>query len=566
MLVGGDYVARRDANDSLQVRAIREGLKIAVCSSSAEYCDLRSRVLRELFPNLKILVITGKTGADAKRILSNPETISEWDVVIFSPAVSVGVSFDIQNHVDKVFGVFPNTERTGDVDDAIQAMARVRNPVLKQWVVSLDNDKAVFSHEPECPQDIKDAVMNRWYREQMGAGVQPVVSDVEVEIAGLHSVCFKLAMNSKNNYPALFLSRLDDMGCNVSTLKVDNIEKDFESWDLLVEAKEQKKQASDKVKTTSKRIDRVEFDRIRGKKKYRPDEITRDEKDSFSRFVFEEKFNINCDKLSEDDVKTYLQLDDDGAIQKAINREIALSSSGFSKRYMKARITGIGGSEAFKVDLLSDKLSFPMIRRLLHYAVDYFDGREYAHDDLKRGSLIQFVSRHYKEITALRVISLPLKWRKKPALLLNYLLDMCGYNHESRRVRIHGKRVYIFKAVGHAGVDALCDARIHDGRNWVERTESLMDIFDGDLGDVFTDEDARRLQMPNVDIRFVSAQLKMLPRIHHMDVMEEYKRRYDVISDDNQHGIYAPEKANEWMGNRVNEIVSMSENSVLRSA
>jgi hypothetical protein len=43
-------------------------------------------------------------------ILNNPDMLIAWDVVIFSPAVSVGVSFDIPNHINQVFGVFPKQE------------------------------------------------------------------------------------------------------------------------------------------------------------------------------------------------------------------------------------------------------------------------------------------------------------------------------------------------------------------------------------------------------------------------------------------------------------------------
>jgi hypothetical protein len=552
LVVGGRYIDRRDAINKLQEDAVRMGQVIYIASSSKTYCDSREVVLKEMFPHLKILNVTAKSTNEAKEILSRPETIKNWDIVIGSPSVAVGVSFDIENHINEVYGVFPSAEKTGGSDDAIQSLARPRKPTSKHWTIVLDDNKKLYAHTAKYPQDIAESIGNRVIRAKFIAGESDIeITSDEERVINLFSTCDHAKVNDKNNFNKNFLARLKEMGVTVSELGYDVVGANEDSQELTKEAKEKAENKAIEVKTTSDRIDEVEAKIIGALKKFRPDEVTEKQSNSHERYIFESKFNINCDELKKDEVNTYLEHDNNGTINKLIRREIVLhADKHFMKRYMKARVVGLGEEEAFKVEIISDKLNIPLTKNILSYAVPYIDGKEYSHKSLKKSNLVRFISSHYKEIVALRVITLPAQWRSKPALLMNHLLELMGYGYESVRIRKNKKREYIYNCMKNDSVESLVTDRLSDGNNWIQSTNALMNIYEevdaGLPADALNEADIRRLQMPVVDVRFALNLLSRVSSEKLIQVANTYKQKYDLMNPDND-GMNAPRDANKWL-------------------
>lgn len=565
MISGGRYTDRRKTSDALQIKAIEKGERIAISSSSAEYCEARFKALSELYPDLRIKKITGKDSLEAREILENPDTLLYYDIIIFSPAVSIGVSFDIKNHIDTVFGVYVNTDKTGDTDDAIQGLARIRHPKSNKWVVVLDDDKRVMGDMSVISSEILDALVNRITREKWHIGDKSVSQSAvtENQIAELYAVCESIRRDDKNNYVKRFESRLNSMGASITRISFDSVTINDDSERLREEYKQEKKESEEHDKTASKRISEDGFNKIRMKKRFSPESVTDDEKASYKRFIFESRYNINCDDLSSKDLQKYLALDDNEAISKCRNREIALSSSDFANRYMKARLIGLGDNEAFKVDIVSEKLNFRLIRKLYGYAVPYFDGENYSHKELKRSALMQFVKRHHSEIVALNVMSLPKGWEQKPALLMNKLLQSMGFKTVSSRSSHKNDRTW--RAVTDADIQGLYEARLLDGRNWVEATSKLLDVHTVKaISSLLTEDEVKRLYMPQVDIKFLHDQLKAVPDAYHIDIVTEWMSRYDMFNSGNA-GMDAPAQANNWLREKVGDIV-MCNNRHIKTA
>jgi hypothetical protein len=478
ILEGGNYRKRRSAIDALQLEAIKQNKKIAICSSSKKYCQERKAAISKLFPALQVLLITADDSQHTQDILNNPDMLIAWDVVIFSPAVSVGVSFDLPNHINHVFGVFPNTQYTGDTDDAIQALARIRKPVDKKWIIMLDEDKNIFKNAPYCPKEIAEALGQRGYRILMGLESREETSETAQQLVNLFSVCEHERTYSKNNFNRLFRQQLRDMGLSVSYINIDEIEENQLSNEITDDVKADAVEQEFIARTESPRITEDEAQEIRIKQKYKPWELLDGETDSLKRFQAEKNLMVNFDDYSEGEKRDFIELLDDGAISKCINREIALADKDFTREYMQARKYGLGEKGAFRRDILDDSFNYPLTKKILNYVVPYFDGREYTHNDLKKGALVKFIERNEKEINALRVIALPDNWKSKPALLINYLLDMCGYSHTSHQARPNGKKKeYIFRAVSIAPIDRLIEKRKGQANNWIDSTRALMEIY-----------------------------------------------------------------------------------------
>lgn len=493
---GGRYTDRVEASDSLQVKYASEGKRFAISSGSADYCERRADVLKEMFPHLNIGVFTSKSSKQVQRILADPSKVSELDIVIFSPAVSIGVSFDIKDHFSTVFGIYPNNDKTGSSDDAVQGLARIRHPSGNEWIVVLDDEKQVYQlgeANKLVPEDITEIIANRFIRESWFAGEAVKVSSDEEQVADLWSVCEHFRFRNKNNYRAAFVDAIESSGVTVSTLSVDEVPTSETSEKLTEKAKEKRTEKLRVAKSQSHKIDDDGYQYLKAMVKFRPDEVTQEQLDSMTRYRFEQKFNIDCDKLTQAEVDQYLDWDEADVINQCINREIALASKDFVKEYTKARIVGVGGSDAFKVDLVDDKLNFRMKQKLLSYAAPFFDGTEYSHSSLKcqHRAMVSFVERHHDEIVVTGVLSLPKDWRKKPALLMNKLLDMCGYAHFSRRERRGGKLAYVFVAQSNPVVADLCQSRHESGTDWITGTKHLIGLHEEILK---TEEGKTRLE------------------------------------------------------------------------
>ncbi|MCK5903996.1 MAG: hypothetical protein KAG86_01845, partial [Gammaproteobacteria bacterium] len=370
----------------------------------------------------------------------------DHDIVIFSPAVSVGVSFDLPSHINEVFGVFINNLGTGGSDDAIQSLARIRKPINQLWTITLDNETQVYNAKPSLPVDIIESLSSRLTRSCfLGKVTNLAITDEESRIMELYATVHHENMIDKNSFNANFTHTLDQMGITINeiglTTPINN-----ESKELTKQHKEDKKQEAINIKTNSAPIDHAEYERITSKRKFKPDEVTMQESGSLERFIFERKYSIDCDLLNKKEIELYLAHDDNGTISKLINREIAHAPKDFIKNYMNARIRGLGANGAFQVDLLSNKLNLPMLKQVLGYALPYTEGATYDHQSLKRSPMARFVAKHEKEIKALEVITLPRNWKQKPALLLNHLLDLLGYGHSSKQTNPKkGKRIYSYQ-------------------------------------------------------------------------------------------------------------------------
>mgnify|MGYP000495308024 CR=1 FL=1 len=562
IITGGNYPKRAEALMSLQREAIEQGRRIAITSSSAVYCERAYKTLSALYPNLRFILIDREGSAEATAMMDNTDLIANYDVVIYTPTINVGVSFDIQNHVDCVFAAFPNAEGTGGTSDALQALARVRHPVGNKWVVALDENKDLFNVERSryADDEVCKILMQRYQKERFGAGVVGDISDVEREVLKLWSINDGDRITDKNNFNELFDKKLKAMGVIVDSLPISSVGEDRELINQTKAVKETLEALEVVAKTQSERIDQRQYNHITMMLKHDKKSVKKSDRDSVKRYKFESKFNINCDELTVSELDEYLELDSKNAMSQVINREIATgATTAFNNRFMKARTAGLGDNEAFKVDLVDEKLNYRMKARLLAYALPYFDGESYSHKSLARSAMYQFIDTHESEILVTKVIPLPADWRKKPALVMNHLMGMCGFKTTRGREvvpatkRSKEKKISTWRGVSIKAIDSLIDDRLARGENWIHKTTTLMDIYE-DMKDFLTPDMVEDLQMPRVDINFVHEQLKLIPSHLKTDILREYAARYDMMSPDNKHGIDAPKIANEWLSNQVSNM------------
>ncbi|MEC4895475.1 MAG: plasmid replication protein, CyRepA1 family [Oscillatoria sp. PMC 1051.18] len=122
--------------------AIASGEKPLVLTSAQKVKSTYSsqnleRIIREKFPDLKVLRIDGETVAEkghkAEGIIPNlNQELPLYDVVIASPSIETGVSIDVRGHFTSVWGIFQGVQST---DSVRQALMRLRELVPRHiWV------------------------------------------------------------------------------------------------------------------------------------------------------------------------------------------------------------------------------------------------------------------------------------------------------------------------------------------------------------------------------------------------------------------------------------------------
>jgi len=113
---------------------------VVAMASNAKAKDL-DHMLKDYFPEKKILLIHKETSDDDKRslLLNVNDEWSKYDIIIYTPSVCMGVSFDIDGHFDYIFA-YGCHESLG-AQEWCQMIHRIRSPINKEIYISIDQYK-----------------------------------------------------------------------------------------------------------------------------------------------------------------------------------------------------------------------------------------------------------------------------------------------------------------------------------------------------------------------------------------------------------------------------------------
>jgi hypothetical protein len=117
------------------------------CNNSCESILTTRDLLKKYKPDAKILAICTDTLhlKEVKDALEDPnKTWGLYDVVICSPSVQSGVSYDVRGVFDSIYGMFSNL--TNSSGDACQMLHRVRHPNSNDIIVSYEHSHTYANH------------------------------------------------------------------------------------------------------------------------------------------------------------------------------------------------------------------------------------------------------------------------------------------------------------------------------------------------------------------------------------------------------------------------------------
>jgi Bifunctional DNA primase/polymerase, N-terminal/Origin of replication binding protein len=119
------YISVIDTTDVYYLRVLAlvgDKVKLACPCSSIEVASNLHKDIISKFPDTRVLLMTAETH-DTKHI--HPDEWVNYDVIIYSPTIVYGVSFDVEDHFEIVCAYFDNN--TISSVDCVQMLKRVRN-------------------------------------------------------------------------------------------------------------------------------------------------------------------------------------------------------------------------------------------------------------------------------------------------------------------------------------------------------------------------------------------------------------------------------------------------------
>ncbi|KAF8928767.1 hypothetical protein BGZ47_001449, partial [Haplosporangium gracile] len=202
---------------------LRDGKRLYISSTmSAKLTETLHAVLTAA--KFKGMCVTKNTPESVKKDISkNINTIlADLDYFIHTPTISVGVNYNVKDHIDHMIGIF-STQSEVDVETSMQMMRRVRHVKSKTYLVYVD---AATNNLPASAPEVKNWICNHLNiftgRDRMSPTLKLTLDDSNrlVMPDDLHHrmYCHVRAKKnlSMNNFRSRLIQRMAQAGCTVT--------------------------------------------------------------------------------------------------------------------------------------------------------------------------------------------------------------------------------------------------------------------------------------------------------------------------------------------------------------
>jgi hypothetical protein len=215
----------REEVDKEMFDLLKKKKKIAIASMTSKDATDYKNLISEKFPKLKIGIYISTTDCKSKKDLKNViEKWGELDVVIYSPSITAGVSFDLKNYFYKIFGVI--SCGSCSQRDFFQMLARIRYPERNDITVYNNgisgNSSHYFTFEEVKNAMIETRKLKIIYKD--GKSRQ----DVDFDIYTINYIYNKVEELNKSD--SLFLNFLDYLGTEKGYNMIFEDEKDSKNY------------------------------------------------------------------------------------------------------------------------------------------------------------------------------------------------------------------------------------------------------------------------------------------------------------------------------------------------
>lgn len=276
---------------------LKQNLKIAIPTNSLTFAEVVRANIAKKYPDKAIGFYSSRTSmATKKDHFENVDTAwSSYDVLIYTPTVSAGVSFEVK-HFDKVYAWF--TDLSCTVEVCLQMLGRIRDVSKKEYVIGLDLNGGYY---PTTTKQIRDELYKS--RENLFKMTDDTLLNFEYTNAGkikfYESDYFNLWLEnkkvtniSKNAFVKRLSAYLDMYGAQLHMLVSEHTD------EALNEISNENKDTKTKIKTESREeianaddLNDREIVEIQDKF-MRQDELTPRERFSYEKYKLRRDYNF----------------------------------------------------------------------------------------------------------------------------------------------------------------------------------------------------------------------------------------------------------------------------------
>jgi phage/plasmid primase-like uncharacterized protein len=370
---------------------------------------------------LNILYISSDTNGETnvREFFSNPnQEAFKYDLVISTPALSSGVSIDVE-HFSFVGGIFSHTINTPE--DCQQALARVRNANV--WHVHISDVKQ------SLPTD-EETIASKWnishpfdqyhLMSRLGVDDSYGFNDPIYE-----KLCLNVEKNRAflvNDFLSNFIKELSIAGFEIK-YKDNNEIADFAATYFTVTGKKLEKKRYVKDLLEAKDINAIEAQTIAQK-----GSVTLAEKCSKDKYDIKLAYRLD-DQVDDKDLEFFIEKDERGELRKRIGRlEVAMSSNEqLLRRYEQQELAGINLVPDMRL-FWTERLLFSKL--LVTLGIDDKSlqsiGLVYDKEYVRESRFITWVEENRKELSGIVYVPKSEQLLNDPLRFVSRLLKMLG--------------------------------------------------------------------------------------------------------------------------------------------
>jgi hypothetical protein len=295
------------------VKEIKEDKKCAVISMTASHCNKIKEHFNKVYPQKNVLIYTGTDDDNKKKELKNVKTIwNTCDLLLYSPTIEAGVSFDI-DYFDSIYGIIAETTTARAFSQMLSRIRKVKSNKILILNTEFKNH-TVLNYQFYNFDDVKQSVLlldniqSRPQVKEINGKMCKVNLLTEYDINYIYNKCERL----NSNFFYFFQTFKNLMISKGHTIKIlDDIQPDDEEEEEEAEEEGEKKKVKkilDEYKVSkndmierAKDLTELEYEELLDKQK--KDNATKDEKLSVSKTYFKKCLGI--DKIDGEILKEF---------------------------------------------------------------------------------------------------------------------------------------------------------------------------------------------------------------------------------------------------------------------
>ena len=431
-------------------KLIERNEPIYIASMSRTFAQRLKKMFSIMYPEIPLIYLAGQLEdtittdekKQAEAFLSNPKKYMPlFKIIIATPAIAVGLSFDLKDYIHTTFGIIANNQATGDPATFVQLLARVRDVKSKTFRIVGDLNLP--------PYDFKFSKKEIEYEHT--SQIRRTYKNIGEEIVEINKPFLELSASNEYDKRTSKNRFINEVRRLLNSMKVVIIEDDSLTEDWVKSAETLKKMeqratgelAEEKRKLiiASRRISLTEARRLEGLAKFAKEALTQSEWAALWRYRLEDNYMVNLDVLSKDELDDVFKMYTDYAIGKIILRENVTeyrNNRSFFKKVATARVSGLGDENYYLADVLSEKHAGSGKMKLYQYPLNHLTKfKTWEASELgatKKHPMFQFIVRNRKTLANIHGKSFNLK-RFDLCRNINKLLRDMGFTIKSKSLR-----------------------------------------------------------------------------------------------------------------------------------